>query len=75
MWRNLDCDGTKFHAPSPPSAANKLLVVCDVAVVGGWYLQPSLMQLHLQVMEQCYHYQEQTKHIEKLNKQIVTHNN
>ena len=45
-----------------------LSVVCGVVVVGGWYLW-------LQVMEQHYHNQEQTKHIEQLNKQIVTHNN
>jgi len=44
-------------------------------VVGGWYLQSLLIQLQLQVMEQHYHNQEQTKHIEQLNKQIVTHNN
>ena len=25
-WRSLDCDDTKFHAPSLPSAAHKLLV-------------------------------------------------
>ena len=52
-----------------------LTVVCCVVVVGGWYLQSSLIQLQIQVTEQHYHNQEQTKHIEQLNKQIVTHNN
>ena len=52
-----------------------LSVVCCVVVVGGWYLQSSLIQLQIKVMEQHYHNQEQTKHIEQLNKQILTHSN
>ena len=27
LLRNLDCDGTPLHAPSPPSAAHELLCV------------------------------------------------
>ena len=50
------------------------LMFC-VVVVGGWYLQSSVIQLQIQVMEQHYHNQEQAKHIELLNKQILTHNN
>jgi len=50
-------------------------VVFCVVIVGGWYLQSSVIQLQIQVMEQHYYNQEQTKHIEQLNKQILTHNN
>jgi len=27
VWCNLDCDENELHAPSPPSAAHKLLTV------------------------------------------------
>ena len=48
-----------------------LSVVCLVVVfAGGWYLQSSLIQLNTQVMEQQYHNQDQTKHIEELNEQL-----
>ena len=48
-----------------------LSVVCLVIVfAGGWYLQSSLIQLNTQVMEQQYHNQEHTKHIEELNEQL-----
>ena len=66
---------TEIMAVSTVLVVVLLSVVCGVVVVGGWYLQSSLIQLQLQVTEQHYHYQEQTKHIEQLNKQIVTHNN
>ena len=52
-----------------------LSVIClGVVIVGGWYLQSSLMELNTLVMEQRYRYQEQVKQIEELDKQIIKQN-
>ena len=43
-----------------------------MVLVGGWYLQYSL--LSTQLMEEHYHNQEQAKHIEQLSEQITKQN-
>ena len=39
-----------------------------ISCTGSCYLQSSVIQLQIQVIKQHYHNQEQTEHIEQLNK-------